>query len=129
MKIVRERERKARAVLKDRAEETAATGPCQIPRQMIGRAVIVMVAAASLSGCLLPLAVAFTAIQLKYQSSDSYSGNFCGGQCVPSGPALPFSMGPQQTEAIYRLRVADAEARCNASGAGAKTDCVAYLMQ
>jgi len=96
---------------------------------MIGRAVIVVAAAVSLSGCLLPLAVAFTASQLMYQSSDSYSGNFCGGLCVPSGPALPFSMGPQQTGEIYRLRVADAEARCNASDAGAKADCVAYLLQ
>lgn len=96
---------------------------------MIGRAVIAVAAAVSLSGCLLPLVVAITATELKYESSDSYSGNFCGGLCVPSGPALPFSMGPQQTEAIYRLGVADAEARCKASGAGANADCVAYLLQ
>jgi hypothetical protein len=97
--------------------------------ELIGAAVIVVAAAVSLSGCLLPFVVALTATEIKYESSDSYSASLCGGQCVPSGPALPFSMGPQQTAAIYRLRVADAQARCNASGAGANPDCLAYLLQ
>jgi hypothetical protein len=94
---------------------------------MIGRAVIAVAAAVSLSGCMLPFMIALTATELKYESS--HSGNVCDDPCVPSGPALPFSMGPQQTEAIYRLRVADAEARCEVSGAGATPDCVAYLLQ
>jgi len=93
---------------------------------MIGRAVIAVAAAVSLSGCMLPFVIALTATELKYESSHSGA---CDDQCLPSGPALPFSMGPQQTEAIYRLRVADAEARCEVSGAGATPDCVAYLLQ
>jgi len=94
---------------------------------MIGRAAIAVAAAVVLSGCMLPFMIALTAVELKYEPSDS--GNVCDDPCVPSGPGLPFMMGPQQTEAIYQLRVADARARCNASGADATADCVAYLLQ
>ena len=94
---------------------------------MIGRVVIAVAVAVILSGCMLPFIIALTATELKYESSDS--GNVCDDPCVPSGPALPFSMGQQQTEAIYKLRVANAEARCRANGAGANAECVAYLLQ
>jgi hypothetical protein len=94
---------------------------------MIGRAVIALAAAVCLSGCMLPLVMAVTATELKFESSSS--GNACNDPCIPSGPALPFLTGPQQTEAIYRLRVSNAEARCKTSAAGALPDCVAYLLQ
>jgi hypothetical protein len=94
---------------------------------MIGRAVIGVAAAVSLSGCMLPFVIVLTATELRYESSAL--GNVCDDPCVPSGPALPFSIGPQQTEAINQLRFSDAEARCKASGAGATPDCVAYLLQ
>jgi hypothetical protein len=94
---------------------------------MIECVVIAVAAAVILSGCMLPFMIALTAVELKYESPDS--GYVCDDPCVPSGPALPFLTGPQQTEAIYRLRVADAGARCKASGAGATPECVAYLLQ
>ena len=67
---------------------------------MIGRTVIAVAAAVSLSGCMLPFVMAVTATELKYESSSS--GNVCDDPCGPSGPSRPFSIGPQQAGAIYR---------------------------